>query len=68
MTDEQTRHPVNFSWMREGEIVRSIELQLYSMRHTQEHAAQLSLLLGQHGVRGEALDWVTRAKSDQPGA
>jgi hypothetical protein len=68
MTDEQTRHPVNFSWMREGEIVSSIELQLYSMRHTQEHAAQLSLLLGQHGVRGEALDWVTRAKSDQPGA
>jgi hypothetical protein len=28
------------------------------MRHIQEHAAQLSLFLGQHGVPGEALDWV----------
>jgi uncharacterized damage-inducible protein DinB len=64
MTDEQARHPVSFGWMREGEVVSYAELQLYSMRHTQEHAAQLSLLLGQHGVPDEALDWVTRAKED----
>ncbi|MGZ3637750.1 MAG: DinB family protein [Ktedonobacterales bacterium] len=61
ITDEQARQPVNFDWMREGEVVSYLELQLYSMRHIQEHAAQLSLLLGHHGVSDEALDWVTRA-------
>jgi hypothetical protein len=34
------------------------------MRHIQEHAAQLSLFLGQHAVPDEALDWV--AQADQP--
>jgi hypothetical protein len=34
------------------------------MRHVQEHAAHLSLFLGQHGVPGEALDWVSRAKEE----
>lgn len=38
------------------------ELLLYTMRHGQEHTAQLSLFLGQHGVPDEALDWVERAK------
>jgi hypothetical protein len=42
------------------------ELQVYTLRHVQEHAAQLSLFLGQHGIPGEALDWVPRAK-DEPG-
>jgi uncharacterized damage-inducible protein DinB len=64
MTDERARQPVNFGWMRDGEVVSYVELQLYNMRHIQEHAAQLSLLLGQHGVPGEALDWVARAKDD----
>jgi hypothetical protein len=64
MTDEQARQPVNFDWMREGEVVSYVELQVYSMRHIQEHAAQLSLLLGHHGVPDEALDWVTRAEDD----
>ena len=49
MTDEKARESVNFPWMREGEVVSYAELQLYSMRHLQEHAAQLRLLLGQHG-------------------
>jgi hypothetical protein len=31
------------------------------MRHVQEHAAQLALFLGQHGVPDEKLDWVARA-------
>ena len=66
MTDERARQPVNFSWIREGEVISYADLQLYSMRHMQEHAAQLSLLLGQHGVPGEAIDWVTRAH-DSPG-
>jgi hypothetical protein len=29
-----------------------------------EHAAQLSLFLGQHGIPGEALDWVGQAKDE----
>jgi uncharacterized damage-inducible protein DinB len=62
MTDERARQPVNFGWMREGEVVTYAELQLYSMRHTQEHAAQLSLVLGQHGVDGDQVDWVARAR------
>lgn len=64
MTDERARQPVEFGWMRDGEVVSYVELQLYNMRHIQEHAAQLSLLLGQHGVPGEALDWVARAHDD----
>ena len=63
MTDEQARHLVNFGWMREGEVVTYAELQLYSMRHVQGHAAELSLLLGQNGVTVD-YDWVTRAKDD----
>jgi hypothetical protein len=35
------------------------------MRHVQEHAAQLSLFLGQHGIPDEALDRVPRAKADE---
>ncbi len=66
MTDERTRHPVNFPWLRDGEVVSYVELQLYSMRHVQEHAAQLSLVLGQHGVQAD-YDWVTRAKDDLGG-
>lgn len=68
MTDERARQPVTFGWMREGEVVTYFELQLYSMRHIQEHAAQLSLLLGQHGVPGEQIDWVARAQDDLSGA
>ena len=64
LTDERAFQPVSFPWMRDGEVVSYVELQLYSMRHTQEHAAQLSLLLGQHSITDKALDWVTRAKDD----
>jgi DinB family protein len=62
MTDERARQPVNFGWMRAGEVVSYAELQVYSMRHIQEHAAQLSVLLGQHGVPGEYGRWVARAR------
>ena len=44
-----------------------LELLLYTMRHVPEHAAQLSLFLGQHGIPDEALDWIVRAK-DEPGS
>jgi len=38
-----------------------LELQLYSMRHVQEHAAQLSVVLGQH--EGVGMDWVAQARA-----
>lgn len=66
LTDEQARQPVTFGWMEEGEVVSYAELQLYSMRHLQGHAAELSLLLGQHGVQLDG-DWATRAKDDLGG-
>jgi hypothetical protein len=45
-----------------------LELQLHNMRHVQEHAAQLSLFLGQHDIPDEALDWVPRAMDEgEPG-
>ena len=64
MTDERAHQPVNFGWMREGEVVSYFELQLYSMRHVQGHAAELSLLLGEHGIQANEIDWVTRAQDD----
>jgi hypothetical protein len=38
-----------------------VELPLYSMRHVQEHAAQLNLFLGQNGVA--APGWITKARN-----
>lgn len=67
MSDEQALQPVNFGWISDGEVVSYVELQLYSMRHIQEHAAQLSLLLGEHGVQADRIDWVARAKGDPGG-
>jgi hypothetical protein len=66
LTDEQVRRPVEYPWS-EGQPISLLELQLYNLRHVQEHAAQLSLFLGQHGIPGEALDWVPRA-TDGPGS
>ena len=54
LTDETAQRRCRFAW---GEV-SFVELQLYSMRHVQEHAAQLSLLLGQKGV--SVPDSVTR--------
>jgi hypothetical protein len=56
LTDEKAHRRCTFEWFEAS----FLELQLYSMRHVQEHAAQLSLLLGQHDVSG--LDWVTKAR------
>ena len=57
LTDEKADQRCEFPW---GEEVSFVELQLYSMRHVQEHASQLSLLLCHQGVA--APDWVARAK------
>lgn len=67
LTDERARQPAAFPWMRDGAVLSYVELQLYSMRHVQEHAAQLSLLLGQHGIPAGP-SWVARAKDDPGGS
>jgi hypothetical protein len=56
LTDEQAYRVCKFNWMEPT----FLELQLYSMRHVQEHAAQLNLVLGQQGVSGQ--DWVAKAR------
>jgi hypothetical protein len=57
LTDEKASLRCKFPW---GEV-SFIELQLYSMRHVQEHAAQLNLLLGQNGVSVKG--WVKKARN-----
>ncbi len=57
MTDEKANQRYEFPWGRELSFA---ELQLYTMRHVQEHAAQLSLHLGRNGA-GAELDWVSKA-------
>lgn len=56
LTDEQAYKTCVFEWMEP----MYLELQLYSMRHLQEHAAELSLVLGQNGVTGQ--DWIPKAR------
>jgi hypothetical protein len=66
MTDEQARRPVAYPWSG-GQAITYLELQLYNLRHVQEHAAQLSLFLGQHASPDADLDWVPLATGD-PGS
>lgn len=56
LSDEKAQQRCKFDWFESSYL----ELQLYTMRHVQEHASQLNLLLGQHDVQG--LDWVTEAR------
>lgn len=58
LTDEKASQRCLFPW--DDDPISFAELQLYCMRHVQEHAAQLSLYLGQKGI--SAPDWVIRAK------
>jgi len=57
LTVDAAEQPCRFPW---GEISFG-ELLLYNMRHVQEHAAQLNLLLGQKADSGPG--WVARARS-----
>ena len=59
LTDEKAQQRCVFEWMEPS----FLELQLYSMRHVAEHAAQLSLVLGQHGVTG--FDWIASARDQE---
>ncbi len=61
LTDERARERCKFGW---GEV-SYLELLLDLMRHVQEHAAQLNLLLGQQA--GSGTRWVSKAKSQLGG-
>jgi hypothetical protein len=56
MTSEQADRICSFAW---GELPFA-ELQLYNLRHVQEHAAQLQLFLGQRA--GKDGEWEPRAE------
>lgn len=56
LTDEKAHQHCTFEWVEASYL----EMQLYSMRHIQEHAAQLNFMLGQHGVSG--MDWIPKAR------
>lgn len=57
LTEEQAQQRCVFEWMEPS----FLELQMYGMRHVQEHAAHLGLVLGQQGVTG--FDWVASARN-----
>jgi hypothetical protein len=61
LSDEKARQPFTFPWPG-GATISFLELQLCAIRHVQEHTAQLSLFLGQHGIPDETLDWVPRVR------
>jgi hypothetical protein len=56
MSQEQAERPCRFAW---GELPFA-ELQLYSLRHVQEHAAQLRMFLGQRA--GQSAKWTAQAE------
>lgn len=63
LTEEEARRPVAYHWT-EGQSVSYLELQLYNLRHVQEHAAQLSLFLGQQASSDADLGWVSGVNVD----
>ena len=56
LSNEEASRLCRFSW---GELSFA-ELQLYNLRHVQEHGAQLRMFLGQQA--GKSTMWVSRAK------
>ena len=56
MTGEEASRLCSFPW---GEVPFA-ELQLYNLRHVQEHGAQLRMFLGQQA--GRTSKWVARAR------
>ncbi len=57
LTDERARQRCQYEW---GDV-SFLELLLYTMRHVQEHGAQLHMCLGQHGIAVD--DWIPIAQS-----
>ena len=62
LTDKQAHQFVDIPWAK-GRAFSYLELQLYNLRHVQEHAAQLSLFLGQNAIPAGP-SWIARATSD----
>lgn len=58
LTPEQAQRLCRFSW---GELSFA-ELQIYSLRHVQEHGAQLRLFLGQQA--GRYAEWEPKAREE----
>lgn len=58
LTDEKANQRLTYNWVEAS----FLEMQLYNMRHVQEHAAELNLLLGQLGVSGQ--DWIPQARKE----
>jgi hypothetical protein len=56
MSEEQAGRICRFAW---GDLTFA-ELQLYNLRHVQEHAAQLGMFLGKRA--GQSARWVARAE------
>lgn len=56
LSDEEASRRCTFAW---GELTFA-ELQLYNIRHVQEHAAQLLMFLGQQA--GKSARWASGAK------
>ena len=63
LTEERATAPVIYPWSR-GLPMSYLERQIYNLRHLQEHASHLCLVLGQNGVTGEKIDWVGRVDAD----
>ena len=60
LTEEKARQQCSFTWGK----VSFAELLLDNMRHVQEHASQLSLILGQ--MSGSGPGWISKTKSQIP--
>jgi hypothetical protein len=56
LSDEQASRLCRFAW---GELPFA-ELLLYTLRHVQEHAAQLRMFLGQQA--GKSVEWIPQAQ------
>jgi hypothetical protein len=57
LSDEKAQQICHFEWMEPS----FLELQLYTMRHIQEHSSQLRFFLGRQGIATN--DWVARGEA-----
>lgn len=64
LTEERAQQTVKYPRAK-GKSAAYLELQLYNMRHVQEHAAQRNLFLGQQAI--PVPNTASRAK-DEPGS
>jgi hypothetical protein len=60
MTDEEAHRVCTYNWMEKP----FLELQIYSMRHVQEHTSQLHYFLGQNGISVQ--EWLSTTRDHDP--